>query len=190
MASFSGRDPYQSQRLAFFVQRIGHLIACEIDADDVDDCLDALKSRGKLMNKGGTKIGGQIVPTHKPLADSTINRYRCTLQATLTWARKKRLMPKGWSNHVNETQRLAEDNARTRYLKPDEYERLLKMSRISQWNKLAALVMMAVTTGARKGALLGLKWADVDLNRGEAFYSALRMASPLCLFWCLMWLPS
>lgn len=169
MASFTGRDPYQSQRLSFFAERIGHLLASEIDADDVDDCLDALKARGKLMNKGGTKRGGEIVPTHKSLADSTVNRYRCTLQATLTWARKKRLMPKGWSNPVNETQRLAEDNARTRYLKPDEYERLLKMCRISAWNKLAALVMMAVTTGARRGALLGLRWADVDLERGEAF---------------------
>jgi integrase len=181
MASFRGRDPYQSQRLAFFVERIGHRIAFDIDADDVDDCLDALKNRGKLMNKGGTKRGGEIVPTFKPLADSTINRYRCTLQATLTWARKKRLMPKGWANPVNETQRLAEDNARTRYLKPEEYETLLKMCHISQWNKLAALVMMAVTTGARKGALLGLKWADVDLDRGEAFVERTKNGEPFVL---------
>ena len=181
MASFTGRDPYQSQRLAFFVERIGHRATCEIDADDVDDCLDALKTRGKLMNKGGTKRGGEIVPTFKPLADSTINRYRCTLQAALTWARKKRLMPKGWSNPVNETQRLAEDNARTRYLKPEEYERLLKMCHISQWNKLAAIVMMAVTTGARKGALLGLRWADVDLDRGEAFVQRTKNGEPFVL---------
>lgn len=181
MASFSGRDPYQNQRLQFFVEKIGHLTACEIDADHVQDCLDALKERGKLMNKGGTKRGGEIIPTHKPLADSTINRYRCTLQAVLTWARKKRLMPKGWANPVNETQRLAEDNARTRYLKPEEYETLLKMCRISQWNKLALLVMMAVTTGARKGALLGLRWEDVDLDHGEAFVQRTKNGEPFVL---------
>ncbi|QWE17540.1 site-specific integrase [Polynucleobacter sp. AP-Nino-20-G2] len=181
MASFTGRDPYQHQRLHFFVEKIGHLYACEIDADHVDDCLDALKARGKLMNKGGTRRGGEIIATHKPLSNSTLNRYRSTLQATLTWARKKRLMPKGWSNPVNDTQRLPEDNARTRYLKPDEYERLIQMCRISHWNKLTALVMMAVTTGARRGALMGLKWEDVDLEKGEAFVSRTKNGEPFVL---------
>jgi len=78
-------------------------------------------------------------------------------------------MPKGWLNPVNETERMPEHNMRKRYLKIDEYETLLKMTRISQWKRLTALVMLAVTTGARKGTLLGLKWKDINLDCAEAF---------------------
>jgi integrase len=90
-------------------------------------------------------------------------------------------MPKGWINPVNETERMPEDNMRKRYLKPDEYERLLKMTRISYWKKLTALVMMAVTTGARRGTLLGLKWKEVNLDRGEAFVQRTKNGEPFVL---------
>jgi integrase len=70
---------------------------------------------------------------------------------------------------------------RKRYLKPDEYERLLKMTRISHWGKLTALVMLAVTTGARRGTLLGLKWKDVNLDRSEAFVQRTKNGEPFVL---------
>lgn len=181
MAGYRGLDPYFGSRLQFFIEQIGSKNACDIDADDVDDCLDALRSRGKLHNRGGTKRGGELAVVNKPLAPATVNRYRTCLQSVLTWSRKKRLMPKGWANPVNDTERMAEDNARTRYLKSDEYERLLAMARISCWNKLTSLVLMAVTTGSRKGALMGLKWRDVDLENGEAFVQRTKNGEPFVL---------
>jgi len=181
MASYAGRDATFSSKLHFFTQHLGSIIASEIDADHVDDCLSALRKRGKLHYRAGTKRGGISESTHKPLADATINRYRCTLQSVLTWARKKRLMPKGWINPVNETERMPEGMIRKRYLKPDEYKRLLKMTRISYWKKLTALVMLAVTTGARRGTLLGLKWKDVNLERGEAFVQRTKNGEPFVL---------
>jgi integrase len=181
MVAYRGRDRDQINRLLFFVERLGDRLASEIDADAIEDCLTALQRRGKLMNRGGQRRGGTIVPTYRPLANATINRYRCSIQAALTWARKKRLMPKGWTNPVNETQRLPEDNMRTRYLKPHEYEALIKMCRISQWEKLTALVMVAVTTGARRGTLMGLRWADVDLERGEAYVQRTKNGEPFVL---------
>jgi integrase len=90
-------------------------------------------------------------------------------------------MPKGWLNPVNETERMPGENMRKRYLKPEEYERLLKMTRISQWSKLTAIVMLAVTTGARRGTLLGLKWKDIDLDRGEAFIQRTKNGEPFVL---------
>ena len=181
MAGYMGRDPTFASKLHFFTQHLSDLVVSEIDADDVDDCLDALRKRGKLHYRSGTKRGGIGNPTHQALADATINRYRCTLQSVLTWARKKRLMPKGWVNPVNETERMPEDNMRKRYLKPEEYERLLKMTRISLWNKLTVLVMMAVTTGARRGTLLNLKWSNVDLERGEAFVQRTKNGEPFVM---------
>lgn len=181
MAGYRGLDPYLGSRLQFFVEILGNKNACDIDADDVQDCLDVLTNRGKLHNRGGTKPGGEMTKVNKPLAPATVNRYRTSLQGVLTWARKKRLMPKGWTNPVTDTERLEEDNARTRYLTNDEYDRLVKMARISCWNKLTALIMMAVTTGARRGALMNLRWQDVDLEVGEAFVQRTKNGEPFVL---------
>lgn len=181
MASYAGRDPTFASKLQFFTEHLGSIVASEIDADQVEDCLSSLRARGKLHYRSGRKSGGTGEATHKPLADATINRYRCALQSVLTWARKKRLMPKGWINPVNETERMPEENMRKRYLKPEEYERLLKVTRISQWPKLTSIVMLAVTTGARRGTLLGLKWKDVDLDRGEAFVQRTKNGEPFVL---------
>lgn len=180
-ACYQGRDSDVLTRIQFFVERLGDKVASEIDADDVEDALQALKDRGRLFNRGGAKRGGEIIAIHKPLADSTINRYRCGLQGLLSWARKKRLMPKGWTNPVNETQRLPENNARTRYLNEDEYCRLLKVSRISYWPKLTLLIMLGVTTGARKGTLLGLKWRDISLDTGRAECARTKNGEPFTL---------
>ena len=181
MACYQGRDPSFGNRLSFIVQQLGHKVASDIDADDVDDFLDALRARGKLFNRGGNKRGGEIIATHKPLAAATINRYRCTLQSILSWARRKRLMPKTWTNPVAETQRMPEDNARSRYLSEAEYEKLLKTSRISSWPKLTLLIMLAVTTGARRGTLLSLQWKDVDLSEGRAFCARTKNGEPFVL---------
>ena len=168
MASYHGRDRQFGTRIAFFISQFHDKPACLIDADDVDNALDALRARGKLLNRGGAMLGGHLILTGKPLAPASINRYRTSLQSILTWARKKRLMPKGWQNPVTETERLPEHNARTRYLSLSEYEKLLTVSRLSRWNCLTVLIMMAVTTGARKGTLLGLRWCDIDLKAGTA----------------------
>lgn len=181
MVGYRGLDPYLGSRLQFFVEILGSKNACDIDADDVQDCLDALTNRGKLHNRGGTKSGGEMIKLHKPLAPATVNRYRTSLQSVLSWAKKKRLIPKGWTNPVTDTERLEEDNTRTRYLTNDEYNRLVKMARISCWNKLTALIMMAVTTGARRGALMSLKWQDVDLDKGEAFVQRTKNGEPFVL---------
>ena len=81
MACYQGRDPSFGHKLSFIVQQLGHKVASEIDADDVDDFLDALRARGKLFNRGGNKKGGRIIATHEPLAAGTVNRYRCTFQS-------------------------------------------------------------------------------------------------------------
>ncbi len=181
MACYQGRDSQVGTRLAFFVERLGDKVAAQIDADDIADTLDALAQRGCLINRGGTKRGGTIHNAHRPLAPATLNRYRSTIQAVLTWGRKKRLMPKGWVNPVNDTEPMPVDNARTRYLTEAEYDRLLKAARVSYWPKLALLIKMAVTTGARRGALFGLRWEDIDLEAGRAFVQRTKNGEPFVM---------
>jgi integrase len=47
-------------------------------------------------------------------------------------------------------------------------DRISQACEKSAWPALRSLVLLAVTTGARKGELTGLKWADVDLTKGRA----------------------
>lgn len=182
MACYQGSDRQQATRLYFFVGYLGDKAAHEIDGDDIQDVLDALQRRGRVHNRGGaTRDGVELVETHKALKPASVNRYRTTIQAVLSWGRKKRLMPKGWVNPVGETERLPEDNVRTRYLSEDEYTRLLKASRASYWKKLHALIKLAVTTGARRGTLMGLRWADVDLDGLRAFAERTKNGEPFVL---------
>lgn len=48
-------------------------------------------------------------------------------------------------------------------LSPEEAKRLLKTSREDRFH---ALYVLAITCGPRQGELLGLKWSDVDLEKG------------------------
>lgn len=53
---------------------------------------------------------------------------------------------------------------RLRYLETDEIARLLDACRASRNPYLAAIVTIALHTGMRKGEILGLEWARVDLS--------------------------
>lgn len=55
---------------------------------------------------------------------------------------------------------------RVRFLSPGEQEVLLQECQRSRHPALYPLVLLAMTTGCRRGEILGLRWADVDLQRG------------------------
>ena len=52
-------------------------------------------------------------------------------------------------------------NARTRFLSEDEYTRLLASCKESRNPYLHNIVTLALTTGMRRGELLGLRWQDL-----------------------------
>ena len=70
------------------------------------------------------------------------------------------------SNPVLKISKPSEPVGRVRYLDDDERTRLLAQCRVSRCQILYTVVVLALSTGARKGELLGLRWGDVDLKRG------------------------
>lgn len=55
---------------------------------------------------------------------------------------------------------------RVRFLSPEEQERLLRACQESRFPGLYPLVLLALSTGARRRELLSLRWQDVDLEHG------------------------
>jgi integrase len=61
--------------------------------------------------------------------------------------------------------RLPGKSERCRYLSRDERVRLLEACKQSRSPHLYPIVFLAISTGARRGELLNLMWADVDFDR-------------------------
>ena len=57
------------------------------------------------------------------------------------------------------------DNHKTECLTPEQAKALLQALAAEKDQNLAALVRLALTTGLRRGALLGLQWADLDFEK-------------------------
>jgi len=93
---------------------------------------------------------------------STINRELACIKHMFTkaieWGR-------AYHNPVKSVKLFKENNARLRYLEPEEIESLLEASP----PHLKPIVACAVNTGMRKHEVLGLKWEQVDLKNRIIF---------------------
>lgn len=96
----------------------------------------------------------------------TANRSLSVLSVVFDHARKELR----WidSNPCRDVSRSPDSPVRVRFLTDDERKRLLAACREARDPRLYPLVLLALTTGARRGELLGLKWQDLDLKRGRA----------------------
>ena len=182
MAHYDGRDTTRVQRLTWWKGRLGALPLAELSDDHVHAAIEELANQHSRYYAGKDADGAPIYRAKKkPLTPATLNRYQTALAAVITWAIKKRIAPKGYVHPVRSVERRPEDNERTRFLSDDECRRLLDACKASSWPRLYVLVLMALTTGARKGELTGLTWADVDLERAEAHVGRTKNGDPRVL---------
>jgi integrase len=141
----------RDQHLNFFLEQFKGMTLAQVTADRVAEARDGLAStkysRGKAKK---TRAGG------------TVNRYLATLSHLFTVAQREwRLVDR---NPVKEVSRKKESKGRVRFLSDDEREALLTACEGSGWKPLKALVVLAISTGARRGELLALTWDRVDLK--------------------------
>lgn len=95
-----------------------------------------------------------------------MNRYIACLSHALSFAvKERRLLDR---NPVSDISRKKEPRGRTRFLTDEDRTALLDACAKSEWPPLHTLVLLAITTGARKGELIRLKWSDIDLKKGRA----------------------
>ena len=144
------RDPMLKSRLSFWTDRYGNKPLADLSPDDVDASLAELE----------TAPG----PTGKMRSGPTCNRYRMAMQSLIRFARQKRLLPRGWVSPFDNIEQHAENPGKVRFLTVEEEQKLMDAARLQTWVLLPLLIRLAIVTGLRRGALLGLRWGDVILD--------------------------
>jgi integrase len=106
----------------------------------------------------------------------TINRYVASLSSTLGYAVKQLR----WihENPCTRLVKLKEDAGRDRILNEEEIGRLLAACKESKSSYLYCIALFALTTGARKGEILGLEWRHVDFSNSIAHLKETKNGRP------------
>lgn len=118
--------------------------------------LDEIKTQD-ISKWLGEKIAGGMAP-------ATAERIRATFNRSFELGNKFDVAGTE-VNPVKNVTRRKFNNARDRFLSPQEAARLHKAAAESENVQLAPFVALALLTGARKMEILKARWADVDLER-------------------------
>ena len=182
MADYAGRDTSRHQRLGWWRTQLGAVPLQEVTDDHIHAALEALKSQPARYYAGRDAYGHPIYKAkRRQISPATLNRYSASIGAVFTWGIKRRIAPKGWVHPCRAVERNPETSGRTRFLRDDERERLLAACRLSRWPRLYLLVLMALTTGARRGELLGMRWQDVNLAQAVVHVPTTKNGDPKVL---------
>jgi integrase len=141
----------QAAQLAWWRGAIGHLMLADATPRSLSAARDELARTP--TSRGGQRSGATVV------------RYMAALSHVFTIAVRE------WEwltvNPMQSVSRPKESRGRVRYLDEDERERLVAACRASKSQHLHSVVVLALSTGMRQGEILGLRWRDVDLERGR-----------------------
>ena len=140
----------QTNQLAWWKKKAGYYVLADFTSQVIAELRDEL-------SKGSTNRGERRTP-------ATVNRYLAALSHALSVAVSE------WEwlevNPLFKIKRQSESQGRVRYLDDDERYRLLEACKQSANSQLYTIVVLALSTGMRKGEILSLKRRDIFLKEG------------------------
>ncbi len=144
----SGKD--REQHLNWWKDELGDHLLSNIRPALIVEYKDKLANSSTY--RGGKRSAG------------TINRYLAALSHLFTIAMKEY----GWveENPVLKITKPKEPRGRVRFLSDKERKRLLEACKAHS-DVLYTITVVALSTGARKGEILSLRWKDVDTKKGS-----------------------
>ena len=151
------RPNEKTLKLKYWITSIGSKQVRDITKNDICQALSKLNT------------------TH---SNATINRYKAAVSVVFTYACRQYGLTTNPTKYISS---LPENNERTRFLSEAERTRLFSSCRASHWDKLYLLVLLAITTGARKGELTKLRWNDIDFDRRTAYVATTKNGQPKVL---------
>lgn len=119
------------------------------------------KERQNLINTPTNK--GSKVAKRSP---ATINRYMSSLSTLLSYGKNLNWID---ANPCFNIKKLKEAEGRDRILSIQEASKLLQACKNADHPYLYCIVLIAITSGARKSEILNLKWSDIDLPNKIAY---------------------
>lgn len=149
--------------LLWWKRELGHLLLSEVKPADIARCRDRLLSEPARNGKGRSVLDGTGA-VRRLKSPATAIRYLASLSVVYSTAENEW----GWvsSNPVKRVRRPIEPRGRVRFLSDAERAALLSACRESTNPYLYLIVVLALSTGARQGEIVGLRWSHVDLERG------------------------
>ena len=122
---------------------------------------------GPLLTEYRDKLGTESIKRGKKTArrtPSTVRRYLAALSTALSTAMKD------WhwldDNPMRKVGKPKEPPGRMRWLSDEERAALLAACQSSTQKALYPIVVLAISTGMRRGEILGLRWREIDLIGG------------------------
>ena len=178
LSQWQGRDPSLPNRVKWWSERIGKRTLIEIKADLIFGFLEEYRNGNALSFRRSQKDDRQLIALPHKRSPASVNQMKATLSAVLKFAVRRRYLE---SNPVRTLPSMALRNKFVRWLSIDERNRLLKAAKQSDWPMLHLLIVLALSTGARKGSLLSLRWEKIDFQKRTYELERTKNGRPLTL---------
>lgn len=147
--------------LKWWREELGHHVMTDIKPADIARLRDRLLASPAYDRYGNARLDGDGKPKRK--SSSTVVRYLASLSVLYTTAVNE------WglvdNNPVLRVKRPSEPRGRMRFLDDSERDALLDACKKSQNPYLYPIVVLALSTGARHGEILNVRWKHVDFAR-------------------------
>ena len=137
-------DRYREIVAHHLVPALGNHVLSQLKAVHIDAAWNAALASGRRNGKGG-------------LSAQTVKHHHRVLSQALKRAVRRRLLVRNPAADVDPPRPQRHEMA---ILSPDETKRFLKDI---EHTRLHTPVLLAVTTGMRRGEFMGLRWRDTDL---------------------------
>lgn len=145
--------------LNWWKEEIGYLYLKDVNSPIIAEAIAKLSRKKKTRHVDPKKVASATAV----ISPARVNRYVTALSHVFTIGKKE------WKwveeNPISDISKKREPRGRVRYLSEDERGRLLEACKLSNYQPLYLIVVLAISTGARKGEITSLKWHQVDFER-------------------------
>jgi integrase len=167
----------QRSTLPWWREKLGRFKLCDITPALIAQYRDQLAAEPYRRARPGAKRSS--LKAGEPAREfkrkpNTVNNYLVSLGRIFSVARREW----HWITHnpMEGVAKLSAGPGRVRFLSEDERQRLL--TETAKEPQLHALAVLALSTAARAGELMGLTWRDVDLKDGRVLLRKTKNAQP------------
>lgn len=140
-------------QMEWWKKELGYCTLADLSKSLISETIEKLSQRTRTLNDG----------TVKKISPARVNRYIAAFSHACTIA----VNEWEWMEHhpLRKIARKKEPRGRVRFLDEIERHKLLSACKEARRPELYTIVILALSTGARRGELENLKWQDIDFKR-------------------------